>query len=122
MLVHRFVMLASSATLRLPRRACVSVTANVPVTGAAWMVVPKASKPEANGKLAEPATAALLVQLVLLNALPAPVFTIFKITEFGRTPVKVLLSTSLLSEREARPFGVMRQEQQETNCSSGENA
>ena len=42
--------------------------------------------------------------------------------ESGRIPVSVLLTRSLFAVRCTSPFGVTRQEQQETNCSSGENA
>ena len=43
-------------------------------------------------------------------------------TEFGLTPVSVLLVRSSLTDSEFSPFGVTRQEQQEINCSSGEKA
>lgn len=39
----------------------------------------------------------------------------------GTPGVRVLLIKSLRAEREAKPFGVTRHEQQEINCSSGEN-
>ena len=42
--------------------------------------------------------------------------------ELGRKPVRLLLIRSLLTDKETSPLGVIRQEQQETNCSSGENA
>ena len=116
------VMLASSAALSEPLLNGVSVVANVPATGAAWTVVPKANMPLASGNVAEPANAALLVQLPPAKLAPAPVLTSFTTTELGRTPVRVLLIRSLFTESEANPFGVIRQEQQETNCSSGENA
>ena len=116
------VMLVSSAALSVPRLNGVSVVANVPCTAAAWTVVPKANMPFASGNAAEPANAALLVQFVPVNPTPAPVLTSFTTTELGRTPVRVLLIKSLLTDREAKPLGVIRQEQQDTNCSSGENA
>lgn len=122
MLVQRLVMLASSAALSVPRENAVSVVANVPATGAEWTVVPKANIPFASGNAVEPANAALLVQFVPVNPAPAPVLTSFTTIELGRTPVSVLLIRSLFTESEANPFGVIKQEQQETNCSSGENA
>jgi len=42
--------------------------------------------------------------------------------EFGTAGVRVLLIKSFLAERETSAFGVTTQEQQEINCSSGENA
>ncbi len=122
MLVQRFVMLASSAGLSVAFRNGVSATPNVPATGAPWMVVPKASMPPASGKLVPPANAALFVQFVPVKPAPAAVLTSFTTTELGRTPVSVLLIKSLLTESETSPFGVNKQEQQETSCSSGENA
>src|SRR5271165_374443 len=84
------------------------------------MVVPHASIPRASPS---PETvAALLVQLDPDPPVPARVETSFTTTELGRTPVKVLLTRSLFTDKETKPFGVTRQEQQETSCSSGENA
>src|SRR2546422_7673202 len=57
-----------------------------------------------------------------LLALVGTVESSFTTIEFGRTPVSVLLTRSLLAERDTSPLGVIRQEQQEINCSSGENA
>jgi hypothetical protein len=48
--------------------------------------------------------------------------TSFTTTELGRTPVSVLLVKSFTTERETNPLGVTTQEQQDTSCSSGENA
>lgn len=62
-----------------------------------------------------PAKAALFVQLMPVKAAVAPVFTSLITTEFGRTPVSVLLMRSLLTDRETRPLGVIRQEQQLTS-------
>ena len=42
-------------------------------------------------------------------------------TEFGRMPVSVLLVRSLTTDRLFKPFGVIRVEQHEISCSSGEN-
>src|SRR5579864_6655304 len=84
------------------------------------MVVPHASIPAARSPPV--AVAALLVQLVPVPPVPASVDTSLTTTELGRTPVKVLLTRSLFTDKETRPFGVTRQEQQETSCSSGENA
>ena len=43
-------------------------------------------------------------------------------TAVGTAGVNVLLIRSFFTDRETKPFGVTGQEQQETNCSSGENA
>lgn len=64
--------------------------------------------------------AALLVQLVPVPPVPARVARSLITTEFGRTPVSVLLIKSFCAESETSPFGVTRQEQHEINCSSGE--
>ena len=119
--VQRLVIEANSPGLKLARKKGVSVTLN-PVVGAPCSVVPNACIAPTNGKAAVPASAALLVQEVPLNAIPAPVLTSFTTTEFGRTPVSVLLVRSLVTDSETKPFGVIRQEQQEISCSSGENA
>lgn len=122
MFVQRFLMLANSCSLSVALKNGVSVTARPP--GAVWMVVPYASIPFTIGKAVPPmvASAALLVQVVPVKVSVAPVFTSFMTTELGRTPVRVLLIRSLVTESETSPFGVIRQEQQEINCSSGEKA
>src|ERR1039458_9665678 len=53
---------------------------------------------------------------------PARVESTFTTTEDGTTPVRVLIVRSRLTPNSTTPFGVMRQEQQEMSCSSGENA
>jgi hypothetical protein len=68
------------------------------------------------------AVEALFVQSVPLPPVPAIVDNNFTAIEPGRTPVNVLLVRSFTTDKEASPFGVTRQEQQEINCSSGENA
>ena len=50
----------------------------------------------------------------------AGVETTFTTTDDGRMGVSVLLMRSSTTENDASPLGVTRQEQQETNCSSGE--
>ena len=122
MFVQRFLMLASSAGLNVARMKGVSVRLNAPAAAPACSVVPKASTPPASGKGAVPAKAAELVQLVPVKLAAAPVFTSFTTIELGRTPVSVLLIMSWFTESDTKPLGVMRQEQQLTSCSSGENA
>ena len=114
-------MLASSAGLRVDRPKGVSVTAK-PLVAAACTVVPVAINPGASGNAAVPANAALLVHVFPEKAALAPELTSFTTTEFGRTPVNVLLTKSAFTESETNPFGVIRQEQQEISCSSGEKA
>ena len=84
--------------------------------------MPKAKEPAARGKLVVPASAALFVQFMPVNAAPAAVFRSFKTMELGLMPVRVLLIKSLFTDSETSPFGVIRQEQQATNCSSAEKA
>ena len=84
--------------------------------------MPQASIPPTIGFAAAPAVAALLAQEVPEPPAPANVDTNLTTMEFGRIPVNVLLTRSLFAVRCTRPFGVTRQEQQEINCSSGENA
>ena len=122
MFVQRLVMLANSVGLNDACENGVSVTPNDPAIGVLWIEVPNARSPGASGKLVDPAIAALELQEVPVNVGPAPVFTSFTTTEFGRTPVNVLLSRSLTTDRELKPLGVTRQEQQAINCSSGEKA
>ena len=87
------------------------------------MPTPQATKPVfVILKAGVPASAALLVQLVPVPPVPAMVAINFTTTEFGRIPVNVLPSRSVVTDKEARPFGVIKQEQQEINCSSGEKA
>ena len=87
------------------------------------MPTPHATKPVFVILKAEvPASAALLVQLVPVPPAPAVVAINFTTTEFGRIPVSVLPSKSVVTDKEARPFGVIKQEQHEISCSSGENA
>ena len=81
------------------------------------MVVAQAAMPVVN-KLVPVPTVAALQEADVVPALPSN----FTTREVGRWDVRVLLSMSLMTEREASPFGVMRQEQQEANRSSGENA
>lgn len=89
-----------------------------PRDGCPLTEVPNARSPGANGKLVDPAIAALELHEVPVYVGPAPVFTSFTTTELGRTPVKVLLRRSLTTDRELKPLGVTRQEQQAINCSS----
>lgn len=124
MFVQRFVRLASSSRLmRLPLNdVSVTLLRVVAPVGAVWMVVPHPRTPGAKGNAGEPASAALLVHAAPLKAGPAPVLTSLTTTELGRIPVSVLLTKSLLIERETSAFGVTRHEQHEINCSSGESA
>ena len=46
--------------------------------------------------------------------------TSFTTAALGRIGVSVLLTRSLLTDSEAKPFGVTRQVQHDTSCSSGE--
>ena len=118
--VQRLVIEASSCALSVPGRIGFSV---VPKPApCAWIVVLKPSPPLAiSGFAALPATAAALVQLVPVKFALAPVGITFTTTELGRTPVSVLLTMSFLIDSDTSPFGVTRQEQQLTSCSSGEN-
>src|SRR5947209_1128790 len=86
------------------------------------MVVPHAARPGARVFPAVPAVAALLLQLVPDPPAPARVETSLMATELGLTPVSVLLIRSFTTDSETSPFGVTRQEQQDTSCSSGEKA
>jgi hypothetical protein len=117
MFLQRFVRLATSPALRVDGVNGVSVTENVPV-GLAWMVVPHAAKPVAN----VPGVAAELLQLVPVPFPPARVETSLTTTDVGRTAVAVLLIRLLMTEIEASPSGVTRQEQQDTSSSPGSNA
>ena len=72
--------------------------------------------------VAVPAVAALLLQEVPEPPVPAKVASSLITIEFGRIPVRVLLTRSLFPVRFTSPFGVTKQEQQEISCSSGENA
>ena len=47
MFVHRLVMLANSVALSVALEKGVSVVSNVPIAGAAWIVVPHACMPGA---------------------------------------------------------------------------
>ena len=55
-----------------------------------------------------------------LQAVPA-VVTIFTTIEVGCAGVNVLLTKSPFADSDTRAFGVTVHEQQEINCSSGEN-
>jgi hypothetical protein len=81
------------------------------VVGTEWIVVAHANIPAA--RLAAGTFEAL-------QAVPALAST-FTTTELGTAGVSVLLMRSFLTESETSAFGVTVQEQQETNCSSGEN-
>ena|SRR5581483_1533896 len=118
---HRLLMLANSAGLSVDGVNGNSVTASGR-GGRLWIVVLQAAMPRASGKAALPAAAALFEQLVPDPPLPARVETSFTTMEGGTTPVSVLLVRSLATNKLARPFGVIRQEQQEISCSSGLNA
>src|SRR5450631_2685495 len=115
------VMRASSAPLRvaLVKRVSVSpyVVEGVPgVTGRAWMVVPKAAMPVTSKLFPVPTVEALQEAAVV------PVdATSLTTMDVGTPGVRVLLIKSLRAERETSAFGVTRQEQQDINCSSGEN-
>ena len=123
MFVQRLVMLSNSDGPSFAKRKGVSVVANEPAAGPACAVVPQATIPAASlNPLTLPATAALFVQDAPAKSELALVATILMTTELGRTPVRVLLIKSLLTDREINPFGVIRQEQHDTNCSSGEKA
>src|SRR6185503_6124950 len=75
MLAHRFVILAFSSELRVAGANCVSVSVNGGAGGFTieCMVVPHAIMPCTTGNAGEPASAALLVQMVPVNVDPAPV-------------------------------------------------
>ena len=128
MLAQRPVIEASSSRFNIAGMKAVSVVAN-PATAPACRVAPQASIPLAIGKGAAPpgteANAALLVQEVApppATATLASVLSSLITTELGRMPVKVLLTRSPFTDKDTKPLGVIRQEQQEINCSSGENA
>ena len=121
MFVQRFVMLVNSDGPIVAKRKGVSVVANEPGAGPACAVVPQASIPAASlNPCTVPARAALFVQDVPAKSELALVERILMTTELGRTPVRVLLIKSLLTDKDISPFGVIRQEQHDTNCSSGE--
>lgn len=99
MLLQRLLILASSPGLSVAGVNGVSVIRNG--AGAPGMapdpgmcaVVPQAARPAVSGNPAEPAAAALPVQLVPVNAVPAPVASIFITIESGVTPVSVFART-----------------------------
>lgn len=95
-------MRVNSAALRVAPVNRVSVIAYAPGAGAAWRVLPHAAKPPAK----------VPVGVLATN---------FKTMDVGTPGVRVLLIRSLRTDSEASPFGVTGQEQQEINCSSGEN-
>jgi len=101
------LILVNSAELRVAGTKGLSVRA-YPPAGSAWSVVPQAANP-ATGI---PGVAALHVP-------PAVARSLITIAP-GTAGVKVLLIRSFLAESDTRPFGVTVQEQQDTNCSSGE--
>src|SRR5262249_30538004 len=105
------VIRVSSAALRVAGANCPSVSANPPgVVDRAWIAVPQASRP---GLRASPVTDA---------ALQAPMKdTSLTTIELGTAGVNVLVATSLRADNETKAFGVTTQQQQEINCSSGEN-
>jgi hypothetical protein len=103
MLAHRPVMLANSDRLNVPLVKGVSVMPRAPAGGCPWIVVPQASIPPAKAPVSGTDATSLTT------------------ADVGMTPVKVVLSKSAFSESDAKPFGVTKQEQHETNCSSGEN-
>ena len=117
---HSAVIRPSSAALRVAGVKAVSVTEAViaaSATGAAVVactVVPQAAKPVAKADVPEPAVAAL-------QELPA-VATSLTTIDVGTAGVSVLLIRSLRALSETSAFGVTVQLQQDTNCSSGENA
>ena len=112
--VQSCVILVNSPALRVAGRNAVSVTLKVTgVVGAAWSVVPQASIPDAMG----PGDAAELAQLPPTGADASNLITI----DVGTAGVSVLLIRSARADSETSPLGVTGQEQQEINCSSGEN-
>ncbi len=119
MKLHRVVMRASSAELSIVSENGVSVTPNVPegvptVTGVEWIDVPQADKPPASAR-----EAGVTVDALQVGCAEASSFTTM---EVGTPGVSVLLTRSLRAESETSPFGVTKQEQQDTSCSSGEKA
>jgi len=102
MFEQRLVMLESSPGLNVAAVKGVSVRLKE-AAGATCSVVPQASMPPAKAPV------------------PGKEATSLTTTEVGLTPVRVLLIRSLSTDRETSAFGVTRQEQQEINCSSGEN-
>jgi len=98
----------------------VSVMPNAPV-GPAWRVVPQATNPfERAG--AAPVNGETVAAEPLQDPPTGTVASSFTTTDVGTAGVNVLLIKSFRTERETKPFGVTGQEQQETNCSSSENA
>ena len=123
MFAHRLVMLNSSGGLNVASNAGRSVVTKLPpITAGACSVVPHACAPPTTGLLGEPAKAALLVQVVPVKEGPGPVAVVTSLITalLGRMPVNVLKSTSFVTDKETSPFGVIKQEQQATSCSSGE--
>ena len=104
MLVQRLVMLASSAGLSVANVNGVSVVWKTAVAPACT-VVPKAFSPGANGNAGPPARAALLVQFVPVKLALAAVFTSLTTIELGRTPVKVLLIRSWVTDKDCAQNG-----------------
>src|ERR1041385_9246396 len=104
MLAHRPVMLRSSPALSVAGENRDSVTLGVLIpAGAKCKVVPQASMPPCRAFVAGSDATSLIT------------------AELGTTCVNVLVSRSAPTERCTNAFGVTRQEQHDTSCSSGEN-
>jgi hypothetical protein len=112
-------MLASSCVLSTPGANGLSVTVKLPAE-LGYKVVPHATVEPAS--CAAVIVAALLLQLVPIPPLPARLVSSLTTTEVGLEPVAVYVVKSRVTPRFTRPFGVTRQEQQATSCSSGEKA
>jgi len=115
MKLHSEVILVNSPALRVAGRNAVSVNAIVAglVEVLLWSVVPQASMPDVSA----PGDAAELAQLPPTGVDARSLMTM----EFGTAGVRVLLIRSVFAESETSPLGVTGHEQQEINCSSGEN-
>ncbi len=75
-----------------------------PVTGSAWIVVPKATRPSARGLATVPAVDALQLD----PTGPALVESNFTTREVGLPGVSMLFTKSLFAESELSPSGVTR--------------
>ena len=116
--LQRLARRLNSPALRSELRKGDSVTMNDAGSEeplAEWIFVPQEARPEERG--AVPAVAAELLQLPPLGTVASSLTT----TDAGTVGVSVSLTRSVFTDSETSPFGVTGQEQQETNCSSGEN-
>jgi hypothetical protein len=122
MLAHRPAMLARSLALGVTGTNEVSTVTNNGLVLSRTLVNVKPWDTTPLTVFAEVTDAALFVQLVPLPPDAASVDTNLMTSDVGLTPVMVLDTRSEFTEMLTRALGVTRQEQQEINCSSGENA